>query len=51
MKQRGYDQAKKFSWDASAREILNVYENVTGQRGERVQSQNNEESLPKVANT
>jgi len=51
MKQRGYDQAKKFSWDASAREILNVYENVTGQRGERVPSRNDEESLPKVANT
>jgi glycosyltransferase involved in cell wall biosynthesis len=51
MKQRGYEQAKKFSWDASAREILNVYENVTGQRGERVQSRNDEESLPKVANT
>ena len=51
MKQRGYDQAKKFSWDASAREILNVYENVTGQRGEKVRSRNDEESLPKVANT
>src|SRR5438309_9237681 len=51
MKQRGYDQANKFSWDASAREILNVYENVTGQRGERVRSRNDEESLPKVANT
>jgi glycosyltransferase involved in cell wall biosynthesis len=52
MKQRGYDQAKKFSWDASAREILNVYEQVTGQRDERVRSRNDdEESLPKVANT
>src|SRR5204862_675963 len=38
MKQRGYDQAKKFSWDASAREILNVYENVTGQPGQRVRT-------------
>jgi glycosyltransferase involved in cell wall biosynthesis len=51
MKQRGYEQAKKFSWDASAREILNVYENVTGQRGERVRSSNDQESLPKAANT
>jgi glycosyltransferase involved in cell wall biosynthesis len=51
MKQRGYDQAKKFSWDASAREILNVYENVIGQRSEKVRSRNDEESLPKVANT
>jgi len=51
MKQRGYDQAKKFSWDASAREILNVYENVIGQRSEKVRSRNDEESLPKAANT
>ena len=51
LKQRGYDQAKKFSWDASAREILNVYENVTGLQGERMRSRNDEESLPKVANT
>jgi len=27
-KQRGYEQAKKFSWDASARQILSVYEEV-----------------------
>jgi glycosyltransferase involved in cell wall biosynthesis len=31
-KQRGYDQAKKFSWDASARQILGVYEEVAGKR-------------------
>jgi len=24
-KQRGYEQAKRFSWDASARQILGVY--------------------------
>ena len=29
-KQRGYEQAKKFSWDASARQILGVYEAVAG---------------------
>jgi glycosyltransferase involved in cell wall biosynthesis len=29
-KQRGYEQAKKFSWDASARKILGVYEAVAG---------------------
>ena len=27
-KQRGYEQAKKFSWDASARQILSIYEEV-----------------------
>jgi glycosyltransferase involved in cell wall biosynthesis len=31
-KQRGYEQAKKFSWDASARQILGVYEEVAGDR-------------------
>jgi glycosyltransferase involved in cell wall biosynthesis len=31
-KQRGYEQAKKFSWDASARQILSVYEQVAGNR-------------------
>jgi glycosyltransferase involved in cell wall biosynthesis len=31
-KQRGYEQAKKFSWDASARQILSVYEQVAGKR-------------------
>src|SRR2546421_9188696 len=51
LKQRGYDQAKKFSWDASAREILNVYENVTGHRSERARSRDAQEPLPKVANT
>ena len=29
-KQRGYEQAKRFSWDASARKILGVYEAVAG---------------------
>jgi len=28
LKQRSYEQAKKFSWDASARRILQVYEEV-----------------------
>jgi glycosyltransferase involved in cell wall biosynthesis len=32
LKQRGYEQAKKFSWDASARQILAVYEQVAGRR-------------------
>jgi glycosyltransferase involved in cell wall biosynthesis len=30
MRQRGYDQVKKFSWDSSAAEILAGYEEVTG---------------------
>jgi len=31
LKQRGYEQAKKFSWDVSARRILDVYGQVAGQ--------------------
>jgi len=31
-KQRGYEQAKKFSWDASARQIIEVYDEVAGKR-------------------
>jgi glycosyltransferase involved in cell wall biosynthesis len=29
LKQRGYEQVKKFSWDESARKILAVYREVT----------------------
>jgi glycosyltransferase involved in cell wall biosynthesis len=29
LKQRGYEQVKRFSWDESARKILNVYRQVT----------------------
>jgi glycosyltransferase involved in cell wall biosynthesis len=32
LKQRGYEQAQKFSWDLSAKRILQVYEEVVGQR-------------------
>src|SRR5207244_3509152 len=30
LKQRGYEQAKRFSWDTSARSVLRVYEQVAG---------------------
>ena len=30
MKERGYQQAAKFSWDVSVRRILNAYHRVTG---------------------
>jgi glycosyltransferase involved in cell wall biosynthesis len=33
LKQHGYEQAKKFSWDASARRILDIYEDVAAKRG------------------
>jgi glycosyltransferase involved in cell wall biosynthesis len=31
-KQRGYEQVKKFSWETSARQIIEVYESVAGKR-------------------
>jgi len=30
LKHRGYEQATKFSWDDSARQLLKVYEDVAG---------------------
>jgi glycosyltransferase involved in cell wall biosynthesis len=36
-KQRGYEQAKKFSWDASARQILSVYKEVAGKQEKNCQ--------------
>lgn len=30
LKQRGYEQVRKFSWDASARRVFGVYEGVAG---------------------
>ena len=32
IKQRSYDQAKKFSWDNSAEKVLNVYRQVAGNK-------------------
>jgi glycosyltransferase involved in cell wall biosynthesis len=49
LKQRGYEQAQKFSWDASARQILSVYEEVAGQRRQR--SRDEEEEVPRAANS
>jgi glycosyltransferase involved in cell wall biosynthesis len=36
-KQRAYEQVKKFSWDASARQILGVYEAVAGKQTREIQ--------------
>jgi glycosyltransferase involved in cell wall biosynthesis len=33
LKQRGYEQVKKFSWDESARKILGVYREVVDAKG------------------
>jgi glycosyltransferase involved in cell wall biosynthesis len=44
MRQRGYEQVKKFSWDTSAAEVLAGYEEVCGQSLIR-------ESMQRVANS
>ena len=33
MKQRGYEQAQRFSWTSSVSRILEIYREVAGQRG------------------
>jgi len=35
LKQRGYEQAQKFSWDLAAKRILEVYEEIGGQRSRK----------------
>lgn len=37
LKQRGYEQAKKFSWDASAAQILSAYKEVVGGEPAKIQ--------------
>ena len=37
LKERGYEQAKRFSWDASARQILRVYQEVAEKRPVKTQ--------------
>jgi glycosyltransferase involved in cell wall biosynthesis len=44
LKHRGYEQAKKFSWETSARQILEVYEKVGGTRRGRSDAQKTRQS-------
>jgi glycosyltransferase involved in cell wall biosynthesis len=39
LKQKGYAQVKKFSWDNSASKILRIYEEVTNKRKKPVNAQ------------
>lgn len=48
LKQRGYEQAQKFSWEGSARRVLAVYEQVAGRGGQPSQQ---ESAAPKVVNS
>ncbi len=51
LKQRGYEQVRKFSWDDSARRVLRVYESVAGQRKETSHSGDEAEVMQKAANS
>ncbi len=51
LKQRGYEQAKKFSWDASAVRILETYENVAGRRAEKPPLREKPEAKPRTASS
>lgn len=48
LKQRGYEQAQKFSWEGSARRVLAVYEQVAGRGKELTQQEN---ASPKAVNS
>jgi glycosyltransferase involved in cell wall biosynthesis len=50
LKLRGYEQVKKFSWDASAQQIVGVYEEVAGRR-EKFPLENTHEVSRKAANS
>lgn len=39
LKQRGYEQVQKFSWEASALSVLNAYREIADQRGKRSKPQ------------
>ena len=51
LKQRSYEQAKKFSWDASARQILKVYREVAAKSGRVTKAAAQEEPTPRVVNS
>src|SRR5580693_90735 len=51
LKQRSYEQAKKFSWDASARQILKVYREVAGKSGRVTEAKVQEEPTPRAVNS
>ncbi len=51
LKERGYEQAKKFSWDASARQILGVYEKVAGKSRGGAQPSEEQAVVPRAANS
>jgi glycosyltransferase involved in cell wall biosynthesis len=51
LKQRSYEQATKFSWDVSARQILEVYSEVAGKRCEKSHHEDEREVIRRAANS
>ena len=51
LRQRGYEQVKKFSWDASARRILEVYREVTANRAALSEAQQQQTVPEKAVNS
>jgi len=51
LKQRGYEQGKKFSWEASVRQVLSVYEQVGGAGRNRNPRHDSEELSRRVVNS
>jgi len=49
LKQRGYEQSTKFSWEASARQILQVYDSVAGKRRNKHRRESKESPRGAVA--
>ena len=51
LKQRSYEQAKKFSWDTSAQQMLNTYREVASKSATSTQSGPVEETPPRAVNS
>ena len=51
LKHRGYEQATRFSWDDSARQLLKVYERVVGKPVADIADQGGDEAVPKAVNS
>ena len=50
LKARGYEQAKRFSWDAAARQILRAYHEVSEKSPAPPPLANEREAISRVAN-
>jgi len=50
LKDRGYQQAKRFSWDASAQQVLRIYHEVADKRPAR-KPLADERITPRAANS